>query len=146
MPILILNLLRNNWKIVFAITCFVLYSIGVYNRGAESVRAEWDSANTSATVIARQIETDNRILSGIIEGKHHATIESIDSTFNDAVKRLRSNPSSNLPCTSTPPSSANATTRASGIHKANGRLKLAKEAELNTQKLISLQEWVQEVK
>lgn len=144
MLILLLNLLKDNWKTVLAVICFSLWSIGCYNRGAEHVQAKWDKANIEATNKAYQIEHDNILVSNIIGGKYESSIAAINNAYNSAVRLQPA--SSNLPSKTNSTSKPDAATCSNSVHKANERIRLAKEAEINTAKLIALQEWVNSVK
>lgn len=143
----LLSLLKNNWKFLLIASVAILWSLGCYQQGRRDVRAQWDASILQATIAARQIETDNAILSGIIEGKHHESIKGIDSSFDIAVKRLQST-SSDMPCTSKTTPSSNGAASDNKLYRARKfqRLEDAKQAEINTQKLISLQQWESEVK
>lgn len=46
MPILltILPFLRTNWKIIALISGLIIFGLWCYNKGGESVQAEWDAA------------------------------------------------------------------------------------------------------
>jgi len=146
MPLILLSLLKDNWKVIFAITCFVLWSIGCDQHGRRAVYAKWDESNAAATIHARQIETDNTILSGIIGGKYESSIKAINNNFDAAVRSLSADTSGNLSSKGNSTIQFNAATCSSSVHKTNERLKLAREAEVNTQQLISLQEWIKETK
>lgn len=145
MPLLILSLLRNNWKPIFIFLCFSLWSIGCYQQGARNVQGKWDLANAEAVIKARGIEHDNTLISNLIGGKYESSIDAINNAYNTAIS-LQPTASGDMSRTPKPTSKFNATACTDSVYKTNARLKLAKESEINTQKLIALQEWQKSVK
>lgn len=144
MPLLLLSLLRNNWKLILILLCASIWSAVCWQAGARHIRNEWNIAILEATNKAREIESNNVLLNQKIGVKYETGIKAIDDAYNSALASLQPTASNGVRLTPTTASKPTCTTNADELHKRNARLKLARQAEINTQKLISLQEWVQE--
>lgn len=146
MILIALELLKNNWKIVLAAVATLTWSLFCYHQGKETVQDKWNQSILEATAKARQIEKDNALISNIIGGKYESSIKTINDEYNTAIgMQPASSGMSRASRTSAIPTT---TTCADSVYKANKRelLRLGKEAEINTQKLIHLQEWVKSIK
>lgn len=137
-----LEMLKLNWKPALAITIAFLWSLGCYNAGKRTIRAEWQQSIVEAKEKALQIEHDNAIFSNVIGGKYETGIKVIDDNFNSAINSLQST-SGDMPTKTNGTRKLDGKTCDNGLPQANKRklLELAKQAEINTQRLISLQEW-----
>lgn len=137
-----LQILINNWRIIaYSSSVIVLFSLG-YHQGEKSVQQKWDLENAKAVISTRETERNNEIFGNKIGVKYETGIKSIDDSFNAAIAGLHERTNGNLSSSANPTSKPNATPCSNQLYKANERLKLAREAEINTQRLISLQEWV----
>jgi hypothetical protein len=142
--LIIPSLLKNNYKILIAAFVLITYTLGVYVQGQKSTQAKWDLATAQAIIKAREIENNNALLNNKIGAKYETGIKSIDDAYNSALASLQSATSDGVRLSPSTTSKPTCATSADELPKRNARLKLAREAELNTQRLISLQEWVQE--
>lgn len=144
---LILELIKANWKPLFAVTCVVLFGIGCYNKGKETVRGEWDKATALAIIDAREIEHENAATTNKVGTDYEKRKADIDAGFNGVLDILLAGTDGYMPSKTDPARSIDAKTCASRIPQANARklAELAKEAEINTAKLIALQAWVSEI-
>ena len=143
MPItLILDLIKINWKPLFITTVAVLLLIGAYNQGKRNVQDKWDKTTALAIIDAREIEQENAVITNKIGTDYEKRKADIDAGFNAAIDGLLAT-SGDLPAKTNSACKFDATTNTGAVHKANARklIALAKEAEINTAKLIALQAW-----
>jgi hypothetical protein len=147
MPLLMI-FLESNWKVICLGAIITIFGGFMYHKGAVSVKNEWDLVNLQAITKARQIEHDNATITAIIEGKHYAGIKAIDDNFNAAVASLQQPASSDLPSKTKTTSKPDAATCDNKFYRANKRklLEIAKQADIQTEQLIRLQEWEQGIK
>lgn len=139
-----LQILINNWR-VFAYSSAIIASFSVgYHQGEKSIQQKWDLENAKAVIAARETERNNEIFGNKIGVKYETGIKQIDDNFNAAIAGLHERTNGNLPSSTNPASKPNATTCRNTVYQENKRLRLelARQAEINTQRLISLQEWV----
>jgi hypothetical protein len=143
-----LTLLQINWKPTLCIVLALFYTYFVYNKGADSVRSEWQEANAKAMIEARTIEQGNVKLGEKIGGDYEKNKSAIISNFNDVINGLQFATSGDMSSKSEPTSKPNATTSTSKVCETNKRklIELGLQAELNTEQLIQLQEWIRESK
>lgn len=140
----VIPFLETYWKPIIIGIGVIVYSFFWYSVGVNHVQNKWDKSIQDATIKAHQIEADNQILSNSIGGKYATGIKIIDDNYNAAINSLQP-AGSNMPGKANSSSGIIRTTCTDAVYKANARLKLAREAEINTQRLISLQEWVRGV-
>lgn len=148
MPILTLlrisEFAKANWKIIFIITIVVLWSLACYNSGKRTVRREWDKAIADATIKAREVEFDNNIKSNILGANHENKINAIDLVYADAINSLLNTSNDSVRASTSTTSKPDGCATSNRVYKANNRIRIAREAERNTAKLIDLQGWVKE--
>lgn len=147
MPLLMI-FLRSNWKILLIGGIVLLWSIGCYNQGARKIQQKWDKSILEATLQARGIEHDNAVLSNIVEGKYETGIKAIDDSYNTALRSLQPDTSGNMPAKSSAASKPDVTACDNRLYRANKQklLEIGRQADINTQKLLLLQEWEQSIK
>lgn len=147
MEISLITWILKNRVLICGILCLMFWSFFCYNIGSTRVQNKWDKAVIEATIKARQIENDNSILNNIIGGKYENKLTAIDTSFSNAINRLQST-SSSLPSTTITSSKSNGTTCSNRLSESISRklIFLAREADKNTAKLISLQEYNKGVK
>lgn len=146
--IYLLPYIKDYWKQIAVVFLVALLGLFIYNKGAQSVQKKWDASIAEAKDRARIIEQDNVILSNIIGGEYETGVKTIDDNFNAAIAGLRERASGDMPSTSDATCKFDEPTKRNAIYQENkrARLTLAREAEINTQRLISLQKWVKESK
>lgn len=144
---LIIEIIKPYWKPLLIGFVIILWSLGCYNQGKRAVQSEWDKSILEATLRAHEIERDNAVLSNIIEGKHYAGIKAIDDNFNAALASLQP-ASSDMPAKTSTSGKPDAAACDYKLYRANKRklLEIAKQADIQTQQLIRLQEWERGVK
>lgn len=145
----IMGWIKTNWLPVAIVVGLAIYTLiinnSAYNRGYADLRLEWDKSIADAKEKIIATEKDRVILNSVIWGKYETGIKAIDDNFNTATSSLHQPASSNLRGKANTTSQLDATACNDKLYKAHERLKLAREADINTQRLISLQEWVREV-
>jgi len=139
-----MTLIINNWKLLLAVIAFLAWGELRYSEGEARVQHKWDEANTKAIISARETEQQNAIFSNKIGEKYEANIQNIDDTYRAALAGLHERANGNLPATVNSTSKPDATTCRNTVYQENKRLRLelARQAEINTQRLMALQEWV----
>lgn len=137
--------LLTYWKQIGAVAIMIGALTFSYFKGAESVQAKWDLEVAKANIAARQAERNATIISNDIGIKHETNIKVIDSNYAAALDGVRKSYDNHLPNDKPTACKPYVESRADRIYKANERLRIAREAELNTLKLIDLQEWVRSV-
>jgi len=132
---------------VFGFICATLWTIGWYNKGARDERSVWVAKEMA--IQARQIEGERKDVKTAFEigSDYENTKERIDNSFAGYINRLQSG-AGNTAMESNSTSKPNEKTTCAGLPERNKRklLELARQAELNTQQLISLQRWIEETR
>jgi hypothetical protein len=141
-----LALLLANWKQIAIGVAIVFWSAFCYHEGASSVRNEWNRQIMEATIKAREIEQNNQLIGNKIAGDYENKKSSIYDFYSGLLNRLPAT-SGDMSSKPTATSKPNAATCKDRVSERNKRLALdlAYQAELNTQKLIALQNWVLKV-
>lgn len=144
---MVMPFLKNNWKFICAVFLLITFYVGGYRNGEQHVQARWDEANARAIIAARQTEYNNAIFSNQIGREYENRLQTVDDTYRAAMSGLYTATNSYLSATTNPASQPDATTCTNQIHRATkqARLELARQAEINTQRLIALQGWVKRV-
>lgn len=148
---LIMTFLGSNWKPIFILLCFSLWSIGCYQQGIRHLQAKWDLANAEAVIKARQSELDKSILNATIGDKNEKTHNTIDIIYADAINSLSGTTNLNLPAESSTKPKIDARACTDAIHQADFRatkkaiIDIQKAAEENTADWLGLQEYVRAV-
>jgi hypothetical protein len=148
MIFLLLKFLDSNKPVLLIGFGLFVLSVVSYQQGVKSVREEWQEANDKARLEAILINQHNNSINDKTKALYDTGIKTIDDNYNAAIASLQPNTSGNLSSkTNTTSRAANCTSR-NAVYKENKRLRLelARDAEINTQRLISLQEWTKEVK
>lgn len=146
MPLL-MTLLQSSWKtLLIGFIVAAIWGLG-FDIGAEHIQRKWDASISAAKDTARNTEYQNVIFSNQIGGKYEANIQTIDDTYRSVLAGLPTNASSSLPTATNPTSESDTTACRNAVYQENKRLRLelARQAEINTQRLVALQEWVKEV-
>lgn len=144
MPIAIIIEFIKTYRVqLFISFIFVVWSIGCYNQGKKTVKAQWEKANNEALIKAREVEAKNNEVSNKIGVEYEKGKANIYNDYDTAINELFRSPYGNMPVKTNSSSKSDATSCTNKVYKANARklIDLAKEAELNTQKLIDLQKW-----
>ena len=138
----------NYWKPLFIGFLAITFGIGCFRQGEKSVQTKWDLANAQATVKAEEVEQKNAIFSNKIGEKYETKLQTIDDTYRAALASLQQPTSGNLPASTNSTSKPDVPTCSNQLHQAHkqARLELARQAEINTERLVELQAWVRGVK
>lgn len=147
---MMINLLKVNWKPLFAVTIAFLFTLGVYNSGKRSVRAEWQQSLVEAQEKARTIEVDKGIINNLIGVRNEKTRSNIDFIYGNVIDGLLASDGdmSEKPCASSKPDE---NARADEVYRASRRaikkaiIDIQKKAEENTASWNDLQDYVNRV-
>lgn len=139
MPILLL--LKNNYKLVsYAVAAMVLFAYGYY-LGSGNTQSKWDAEKAVQVLAANDISNKQIKTAFEIGSSYEIKRNDIDNVFNRLLK-ANDSISSKADATSKPHDS----TCSNRVPRAVKQdiLMLAREAEINTQKLIALQKWIKD--